>query len=343
MTATPTEHAANAPAQQGRVRRWWAAWLRLLDHKETGEVLAFLRIAASLIVFTQLIVMIHRGLVDVYWIDAAYGGMKKITRPPWLIAWLGGAKPTVVWGVVWFTVVTSLLNAVGFGGRVTAFLCLQGYIACYRLNLDAHGAYDTVITNALWIVVLGASTTTWSVDCKRKTGRWWSDEKISAWPRYLIVLQIVLLYGTTGIQKVSAYWTPIKGYSALYYILQQPSWHNSDMRWVASFYPLTQVATFIAWWWEVLSFGLIAVLYFRATSDRPGRLRRWVNRYDLRLLWVAIGVCMHTTIIATMSVGPFSYISMSLYPALFQPDEYRRAWAWLLRKRQVMAPGGRLR
>ena len=77
----------------------------------------------------------------------------------------------------------------------------------------------------------------------------------------------------------------------------------------------------MVWHFEVGAPLLLVVYYLRWTSERRGRLRRWVLRYDPRLLFAAIGLGMHLGIGLLMEMGPFSYISAAYYLCLWRPDE----------------------
>jgi len=344
MTAsTTTTPSAEATTRPPLWVRFWRMWLRLLAMTEPGTTLALFRIAVACVVFGSLTATVFADVVDVVWVEKAHGGLNKIRRVPFWIEVFGGATPTVVHGML-ATCMTSLaLVGVGFQSRLFALIAGQSYMSLYRLNPWAHGAYDMVITNALFILVLADASRTLSVDCKRRTGRWTSDDEVSVWPRGLVMLNLALMYGTTGIQKVSVYWTPAGGYSALFYVLQQPSWHNFSMDWIAPYYFFTQVGTFVTWWWEVSTPVLLGAAFFVRLfptplgDGRPGRVRRattWLlqRHVDLRVVFAVTGVAMHGIIILCMSVGPFSYISMSLYICLFSADEWRRCGQWLRRR-----------
>jgi hypothetical protein len=97
------------------------------------------------------------------------------------------------------------------------------------------------------------------------------------------------------------------------------------MTWVAWVYPLTQVATAISWLWEITAPLLLLAFWYRATADRPGRLRRLFNRVNFRRLFVVIGVMIHLGILLFLEVGPFSWITLSFYLCLYHPDEWKRA------------------
>jgi hypothetical protein len=139
----------------------------------------------------------------------------------------------------------------------------------------------------------------------------------------LIVVQLVVMYTSTGLQKVSDAWVPGGDFSALYYILQQPTWQRFDMRWAGNYFFLTQVATAGTWLFEVGAPVLWLAFWFRDTRERGGWLRTWFNRIDFRAWFLVFGLTLHAVIHGLMEVGPFSLISMSMYAALVHPDEIR--------------------
>ena len=310
-----------------RLARWWRAWVALLDRKEPGDALAVFRILVGLVVVWVLASLWTSGLLDILWVDKAFGGYRGLGQGPYLVRWLGGPTPGVIHGIAAVTLAAGALLTLGLGGRVTAFVALQGFVALHRLDGNASGSSDILVTNALWLLVLARSTATLSLDCRLRTGRFLSDEPVSAFPRYLAVLQLVVMYGATGLQKVSAYWFPTGQYAALYYILQQPTWQRFSMEWAARVYPLTQVSSAITWLWEVTTPLLGLVYYFRDTAERPGRLRRLLNRWDLRKPWAVIGLGLHVLILIAMDVGHFSHISLAYYVCLWHPAELRAAAA----------------
>ena len=73
------------------------------------------------------------------------------------------------------------------------------------------------------------------------------------------------------------------------------------------------------WWWEVLAPLLLVVYWARHTAARGGRVRRALNRFDLRIPWAAIGISLHLGILVLINVGPFSWISLAYYLCLVPP------------------------
>ena len=305
----------------------WRRWVRLLDRREPAEALALYRVAIGLSLLYAVVPVWSAGLVELMWLDPEFGGYREVGQEAWLTRWVGEASPAVVWPLIYANVAAAICIVLGLGGRLPALVALLTYQNLGWLNGHCGGSYDPLMANALWLLLLSESTATLSLDALRK-GRFHAAAMVPAWPRWLMVVQLVLLYTSTGLQKVSADWVPGGDFSALYYILQQPSWQRWPMGWLAPYFWVTQVMTATVWCFEVGAPALLLALWFRHTRERPGRLRATFNRVDYRLLFAIFGLSMHLGIATLMEVGPFSWISMSLYAALFSGEEWAR---WLRR------------
>ena len=279
-----------------RRRRLWSRWTGLLNEWEPGTSLALFRIACGLTVLCTIGSVVLHGLAPAIWLDFADGGYAELGEPPWLFELIGGVNPTTLWWVIAVAVAAGAATTVGFGGRFSVFVTLQTYMALASINPHIGSCDDQLIGNALWLLVLSRSTATLSVDCLVRTGAWTSAALVPAWPRYLAIFQLVLVYCATRIQKLSHTWTAAGGYSALYYILQVPSWQRFDMSWLAWVYPLTQFATATTGLWEVLSPLLLLALWYRRTPERPGRFRVLFNKIHFRKLFIVTGILMHLAV-----------------------------------------------
>lgn len=304
----------------------WRRWLAVLGRTEPGTTLALFRIACGLCVVLTVGSVVAHDLVDVIWINSDHGGVRKLAHSTWLVEALGGATPAVIWPLVWATLAGGVLLAVGLGGRLATFVTLQLFLGVSDINGHAGGSYDELLANALWLLVLGRSDQTLSLRSRLRTGAWHDPTPVPAWPRSLAIYQLALVYSSTGLQKLSAHWTPVGGFSALYYILQQPSWHRGDMSWLASVYPLTQLATAVTWAFELLAPLVLLAVYYRRTSDRPGRLRALLNRLRWRDGFVVVGVPLHLGVFLLMDVGPFTWVTLAFYLCLYAPEEWQGVW-----------------
>lgn len=321
----------------------WKRFALVLDTREQGTALALFRIALGANVFAAVSAVVLPGLVPVLWLQPENGGLRPLPADAsWLVGLLGGPTPTVVWSLVAVTLLASAALVVGAGSRIAAFASLQGFLALSTINGDAGGSYDPLITNALWLLVLADSDATLSLRARLSTGKWRTPRTVTAWPRWLAIAQLVVLYASSGLQKVSASWVPGGPSDALYYILQQPSWRRFTLPALWQIYPLTQAATLGVWLFEVGSPLVLLVFYWRATRARGGKLRAWSNRWRLRDAFVVAGLSMHLSIHLLMAVGPFSLVSASLYLCLLSPDEWealgRRVNAWWRRGRASPSP-----
>jgi hypothetical protein len=299
----------------------WRRWVELLSRKEDGLSFACFRVLIGLCLIGTVGTVVVHGLVPIIWIDRDFGGYRTLGDRSWLLTLLGGPNPFAVWSVIAVALLAGVALTIGFGGRITALVASQFWLALSLVNGHCGGSYDELLSNALWLLVLGPNAHTLSLDARIRTGHWLRAERIGSWARYLVVFQLVVLYCSTGSQKLSAYWTPVGGYSALYYILQQPSWQRTDMSWLAHVYPLTQLATATTWAWEISSPLLLVSMWLRMDPERGGRVRRFLARYDYRILFCLIGISIHLGIEALMDVGPSSFVALSYYVAIWRPEE----------------------
>ncbi len=297
--------------------------MRLAGRRECGTSLALLRVGIGLTVLGTLVSIVSVGLVEVLFVDVSAGGYFSLT-PTWPVRALGGPTLGTAWTLVATTSTAAMALTVGLGGRVAAALTLVGWIGLTGLLRDAGGSFDALLRNALWLLVLAQSTATLSVDCRRRTGRWRSDARVPAWPRWLAIYQLGLMYFTAGLHKVSAHWIPGGDHDALYYILQWPAWIRWDPSWLVWAHPWTRAATVATWCFEVLAPLWLVSLWWHATRDRPGRLRAFANRIRLRWWFFGFGVALHLGTWLLLEVGPFSAAALSLYACVLTADDLRR-------------------
>ena len=281
----------------------WQRWLEFLAIRENAEPLAICRITCGLGLIASVLFVLPSGVINVLWTETGYRG---------------GWNVGLVWTMAIVALVSGSFLVLGLFSRIAAIVSLLVFNTLTHLNFHDGSAYDSLLTNQLFLLIWSSSGATFSLDCRRKNGFWASEARIPAWPRYIMIFQLVLCYWSTGIQKISGHWLPGGDLSAVFYVLQDPFWQRWDLTpGLVHFFPLTQVATAFSWWFEVLSPLLLVAFYFRATKSRSGRIRYFFNRIDFRLWFAILGILFHLGIHLFMRVGPFSWIILSYYPALW--------------------------
>lgn len=300
----------------------WRSLVTLLDRREGGESLAVARVLAGGTLATHVATNLWSGAWRWTWVDERFGGLRDV-QPGWL-AYVGvDGSPETVLAFLVVLAAAGVAMAAGLFTRASALAAWVGYRALDGLNPSAGGSYDELLTNGFFLLVLSDCGAAWSVDAWRR-GR---ARPVTAWPRWLLALQLVVMYESTAWQKVSSGWVPGGSLDALWYILQQPTWQRASMAWLAPAYPLTQAATLATWCIEHASPVLLLCAYWRATRGRGGWLRAQALRVDLRAWYLAVGMAMHLGVEMLMEVGPFLGGTMVLYAAWIAPDEWRRGWA----------------
>ena len=156
---------------------------------------------------------------------------------------------------------------------------------------------------------------------------------MQAWPRHLIILQLIVLYQMAGVQKLATSWWPAGDFSAIYYVLENPIYARFDLDWGGALFPLTQAATIGTLLFEWLGPPLLLLAYWgRFTADAPSRFFRWFNKLRFRDVFVIAGFGLHIGIEVLMDLGSFAIAMLAVYPVFFHPDELDAMAAWLRRR-----------
>jgi len=307
------------------MRRLWARWLRFLETQEAAESLALCRVMAGAGLIASVAFAWHHDTWRMLWIDDAYGGYRDLPSGPWLICLLGGPRPEVVLPVMSLTILCGAALVCGWRPKLSAALGLMLFNSLTRINFHDVSAYDSLLANQLFLLIWAESGATWSLESRLRHGVWSREVLVPAWPRFVMIFQLVLCYWSTGVQKLGAHWLPGGDLAAVHYILQDPFWRRWDLDpWLNPVFFLTQLATAFTWWFEVLAPLLLVAWWFRTTPDRLGFWRRLSNRMDYRTCFAVAGVLFHVGLHLFMRIGPFSWVILSYYPALWSGDELRR-------------------
>lgn len=294
--------------------RLWSRWVELCARQERAEVIALVRIGGALAALHHVGSVVASGALEQVW---ARGGVAKIGSS-WLDL-VGGPTLENVSLVANVFLVAATCLLFGLATRPAAIVAWLTCRVLVRLNGSAGGSSEELITHTLLLLAVARSGGALSIDA-----RVFGERSTPAWPRWVMTLQLVLMYTTTAMQKVSSSWVPGGPADALWYIYQEPQWTRIDITRMPWIFPLTQVATLGTWLFELAAPVLLVAAWARETG------RRW--KVDLRAWFLLYGVALHIVVHATMSVGAFSIATLALYPSAWSPDDLARLRARLLRR-----------
>ena len=281
-----------------RPARAWAAWVALWDRREPPTALALVRIGLAVVLLVDYLNVARVGLVGVIWSPPPDG--LAIGQP-----WFGG-------GVAWTIAVVALaLIACGAATRAACIAFVVASAQLATLTPNSESGLDGLARITFLILALSQCNARWSIDAlvARRLGRTVSVE-IPAWPRYLLLAQLVWVYFSGGTNKSGDEWGPQGGFTALANALSDPHAARFAPAWVATIYPLTRVATALT-----MVFELGAPLYLVCYA------KRWRT---LRWIWIGLGVAFELGIAIGLRLGSFPFGMLALYPVLLLPEELPR-------------------
>jgi hypothetical protein len=300
------------------MREAWSRWVSFLGAQEDAIALALARIVLCVPLAAHIARFLLSGAAEVALTPDVHGGLS--AEVGWLEPW-GGGSPTSIWILGTVTCVSAILSALGLFTRPALIVTWLSFRALSSLNAEAKGSYDALYIDILFVLALSQCGRALSLDA-RFFGR---GGTAARWPRFMLLFQIGLLYFGSAIVKASSGWVPGGDASALWYILHQPTWARfpSLPLWA---YPITQVATTMAWLFELTAPTIVLAALLRESSPR-GRvlsaLKRVLDRARVLEVYLLFGLMMHLGIEVSMEVGPFCFATIALYPAAIAPDRLR--------------------
>ena len=296
--------------------RAWRAWVALMDRREPATALALVRIFTSLVLLGEFVWIYQAGLVEPLW-STLPSGFATSTG-----TWATSLGAFGVWALATASLVCVLL---GLATRVAlvAFVLVSAQLSI--IAPDCESGSDTLIRIVFLVLALSRCNARWSLDAwiARRIGRP-MPTLIPAWPRYLLLMQLVWVYFSGAQNKSSPNWGPLGGFTALGHALMDPIQGRFDPSTISALYPLTRVATALTITFELTAVLYLLWLYYAATRDQPGRLRALVNRSRVRWIWFALFVLFEVGIAVGLRLGSFAYVMLALWPLLLLPDEVER-------------------
>lgn len=302
--------------------------VKLFDEREKPTALALVRIFVALTLVYDLAVV---GLLDApvwLWAPIDQGGTSPTATPE--AAWFYKVFPATAdsaMGLYVALLVTAVTLGLGFFTRTSALLFVLLSAQSSILNDAGDRGIDRAIRIVILILAFSAAGRAYSVDARIASGSFRGDGALApAWPRFLVLGQLVIMYTAAGLSKSATLWLPWGGHAALYVILNEPIYATMDFGFLEHpvLYFLTQLGTLSSRAWELISPIVLLAAYYRRTPDGPGRLRAFMNRHPVREIYVAFGVAFHLLLAFTLKLGIFPFAMLAFFPAFFRPDEIER-------------------
>jgi len=303
----------------------WRSWVALWDGEESPHVLAAIRILLGLVILYDFVSVARLDLVEPLMSSTATGGwsVRLAEAPTPLFTWLPDG-PAGAWAAWALLVGSALAFTLGLRPSVAALVLVLVWAQLRQAVPGADRGIDTLCRNVLLILACSGCGEAWSVEGWVRPLR----QRVTSWPRRLIIGQLVAMYFLAGIQKSGFAWYPPGHFSALYFILQDPAIARFDMGFLRHqpFFFLTQVGTAVTVVFQDTYPLVLVVKYLQWTADRGGRLRALVTRYPVEWLWIGLGAVFHLALAATTELGIFPWAMLAMYPAWLSPEEARALW-----------------
>lgn len=323
------------------IARAWARWVALWEGTEAPWSLALVRIALGSVMLYDFLRIAQLDLVVALLGSQPAGGLADVAtraNPPWIVELLG-VSAGAAWALYAALVLAATSFAIGWFSRLSALVLIVASAQFALILPAADRGIDTLCRDVLLIFLFARSGDALSVDAWIRTGRVWGDgAPIPAWPRRLLVLQLVAMYFLAGVQKLGVHWWPPGHFAALYFILQDPAIARFDFHWLARspWFQLTQLGSVGTLIFQDTYPAVLLIRYAKATAARGGWRAALAERFGwTEWVWIGVGAVFHLLLAATCELGIFPAAMLSLYPAWVAPDVWPRLVA---RARGVSRP-----
>ena len=300
------------------IERWVAFW----DRREAPYSLALVRILVGATLLADLLQAELFGVVGLLWgpppEGAGFG--QRVAPVPLAMRVLGTSTETgsLLWAVA---AVTCLLFTLGVAYRVSSLLLAFVMVELGHIQ-PVNDSIDVLLRIVVPVLALSQAAGAWSFDAwyRKRRGRP-AVESIPAWPRYLIVLQLLWLYISAGHQRDAKTWGLRGGFAAIGNVLGDPHFARVEPGSLAALYPLMCLGTFWTMLFELSAPLYLLWLWLERNPERGGRFGAGVRRFRVRWWWLLSGMSLHGGIAAGMKIGLFPFGILALYPAFLAPVE----------------------
>jgi hypothetical protein len=216
----------------------------------------------------------------------------------------------------------ALLVLAGVAFRISAWLLVFAMIQLWRITPDGEDGIDVLLRLVLPLLAFSGANAIWSFDAwlARHLGRHFANV-VPAWPRYLIVVQLLWVYFSAAHHRGWVSWGPSSGFAAVGDVLGDPHFARFFPGSLRAGYPLMQLGTALTMLFEHSAPLFLLWTWLDKRPGRGGRFGDAVRRLHVRWIWLALGISLHAGIAVTMQLGMFPFGILALYPALFGPED----------------------
>jgi hypothetical protein len=301
-------------------------WVEFWDRREAPSSLALTRVACAAVVLSDLLVGKVQGALPALWLPPPVGMGETLDPPSW---WAVIGVPQSLWAL---GVVAASSLMIGAFHRVAGAVLTFVLVMMPKFQPVGDGV-DMLLRIVIPILALSQGSACWSVDAwlRRRRGLT-AVERVPAWPRYLLVLQLLWVYSSSVQCRDDGSWWPWGGFSAIGHVLEDPHFARFYPGTLTSLYPLTVVATISTMVFE-LSAPLMLFFFLRDGGRWPDPSRLLGK---VPWIWITLGAALHAGIALTMTIGIFPFAMLALYPVFFHPDQLAALAARLLSRGRAL-------
>lgn len=239
------------------------------------------------------------------------------------------SDPPFVWAIFAVTMGANVAMIVGWRTRLMTFITFLGVMQIYNYSPIWYAGGDTVTRTLIFLGLFCRWGEAYSVDTWRRRKRailggattMPALRTIPVWPQRLMMLQLAIIYCSTGLLKSGSTWG-VYG-SAIYYAMSLD--HFYRMPWTGLTTLLQRsgvlmISTWVVHWWESLFPLLLVGLALRdyETNRAPDSTRPWpfATRGRRRLSWIVLAVGWVAFAFASRIAIVYYYDVKYLPPAL---------------------------
>lgn len=277
--------------------------------------MALVRLGVGLVLAFDFFTVLRLGLAHPIWAPVDQGGFGGDTLESAPLVFQLFSASTLVAAALGL----SLCVAAGFFSRTSALTLALLSSSFAAMTPSSDRGIDTALRIALLLLACSKAGSAFSVESwlgKRSPSRAFPVPKtqVLAWPRHLLVINLVWIYFNAGLHKTQSAWWPAGDFVALWRVLDDP--HFSQVAFPNSLYFLTQLGTAGTMLFE-LGAPLFLVAYFTRGRATNGRFLRALEHIRFVEVWIATGVVFHLGLLFTVRLGIFPLGMLVLYSAFF--------------------------